>query len=101
NYDPAAYRRPPGQWSQPPPVPPFPAYSGPSPAAPGVDTTAPWPAAHRAGERPPHAAGTTARPAADPTTRIAPAAPTPPPRGGQTRAMPVGHAAPPTAAHPD
>ena len=98
NYDPAAYRRPPGQWSPPPPVPPFPAYPGPGPAAP---PGTPWPAAHRAGERPPHAAGTTARPAADPTTRIAPAAPTPPPRGGQTRAMPVGHAASPTAAHPD
>ena len=103
NYDPAAYRRPPGQWSPPPPAPPFPAYPGPGPAAPpGVDTTAPWPAASRATERAPHTTGTTARPAAEPTTRVGPAAPTPtPPRGEQTRAMPVRHAAPPTAAHPD
>src|SRR6478672_11426534 len=42
NYDPAAYRRPPGQWTPPPPVPPYPAYSGPA-APPGVGTTAPWP----------------------------------------------------------
>jgi MFS family permease len=103
NYDPAAYRRPPGQWSPPPPAPPFPAYPGPGPAAPpGVDTTAPWPAANRATERAPHTTGTTPRPAAEPTTRVGPAAPTPtPPRGEQTRTMPVGHAAPPTATHPD
>jgi MFS family permease len=99
NYDPAAYRRAPGQWTPPPPAPPYPAYSGPAAPA-GVDTTAPWPAA------PPDP---TARSplAAAPTTRVGPsghpnAGPHPtPPRGEPTRTTPVGHAAPSTAAYPD
>ena len=84
------------------PAPPFPAYPGPGPAAPpGVDTTAPWPAPNRATERAPHTTGTTARPAAEPTTRVGPAAPTPPHPRRTGPHQPVGHAAPPTATHPD
>jgi len=80
NYDPAVYRRAPGQWTPPPPAPPYPAYSG--PAAP-ANPTALWHPAH---------------PAAEPTTRVGPSGHPTPPRGEPTRTTPVGHPAPPTAA---
>ena len=83
NYDPAVYRRAPGQWTPPPPAPPYPAYSG--PAAP-ANPTALWHPAH---------------PAAEPTTRVGPSGHPTPPRGEPTRTTPVGHPAPPTAAHPE
>src|SRR3954447_9602158 len=62
NYDPAAYRRPAGQRSPPPPAPPFPPRWGPHPPPPPVAAPAPGPAPPRPAARPPPAGGATARP---------------------------------------
>jgi hypothetical protein len=83
-----------------PPAPPFPAYPGPGPAAPpGTPLRPAAPPRRRAAPAPPPGRRPRARRRPDYPHRTR-GPPRPHPAAGKPAPMPVGHAAPPTAAHP-